>query len=89
MTWELLTKNKFFGADAVMNTLIDAHTGATPLASEQDLAPEVHKGLGNRVYRDTVLQMLSRDPAMRPDMSELVRKWTSVFQENTMTPGPA
>ena len=61
--------------------------GTTPLASEQELSTEVRTGLGNRVYRQSVLNMLQRDPAKRPPMSEVVRQWTSVFQQTTMGAG--
>jgi hypothetical protein len=80
MSWELLTKIKFYPADADMTTVVDTLTGKLPLASEQPLSAEVRRGLSNKTYRETVVAMLHRDPQLRPTVSELVHDWTSVFQ---------
>jgi hypothetical protein len=85
MTWELLTQTKFYGPSADMVTVIDALLGKTPLPSEQPLTPEVRKGLGNPTFRDTVVAMLARDPAARPQVPDLVQRWTSMMQHTTVT----
>ena len=87
MTWELLTQTKFYGAGADMAAVIDALTGKTPLPSERELSPDVHRGLANPTFRTTVVNMLSRDPARRPSMAELVHSWTSLMMQQT-TSGP-
>jgi serine/threonine protein kinase len=87
MSWELLTKTKFYPADADMTTVVDTLKGNLPLASEQPLSAEVRHGLGNKTYRETVVAMLNRDPQLRPTVSELVHDWTSVFQQATITSG--
>jgi hypothetical protein len=86
MSWELLTKTKFYPADADMTTVVDILTGKLPLASEQPLSAKVRRGLGNQTYRETVVEMLNRDPQLRPTVSELVHDWTSVFQKSTIMP---
>ena len=83
MTWELLTETKFFGEGADMGTVVDALTGQTQLPTERPLSREVRKSLGNQVYRESVLAMLSRDPSQRPSMARVVRLWTSVFQSTS------
>jgi serine/threonine protein kinase len=85
MSWELLTKTKFYPADADMTTVVDTLKGKLPLASEQPLSAEVRRDLGNKTYRETVVAMLNRDPQLRPTVSELVHDWTSVFQQATIT----
>jgi serine/threonine protein kinase len=85
MSWELLTKTKFYPADADMTTVVDTLKGKLPLASEQPLSAEVRRGLGNKTYCETVLTMLNRDPQLRPTVSELVHDWTSWFQQPTIT----
>lgn len=83
MTWEMLTGTKFYGNEPDMGDVVDALVGEKPFASEQELSAEVRKGLGNATYRESVIAMLSRDPAQRPTMSELVHRWTNVFQQTT------
>jgi hypothetical protein len=61
VSWELLTKTKFFPADDDMTTVVDTLTEKLPLASEQPLSAEVRRGLGNKTYRETVVAMLNRD----------------------------
>ena len=85
MAWELLTQSKFYGPDADMQTLIDTLTGTQPLPSELPLSPRVRRGLGNRAYRDSIMCMLSRDPAARPPVAEVARRWAAVFQQTTLT----
>jgi hypothetical protein len=84
MTWELLTQTKFYGSSADMVTVIDALLGKTPLPAEQPLTPEVRKGLGNPTFRETVVAMLSRDPAARPRVPDLVQRWTGMMQHATV-----
>jgi hypothetical protein len=85
MSWELLTKTKFYPADADMTSVVDSLEGKLPLASEQPLSAEVRRGLGNKTYCETVLSMLNRDPRLRPTVSKLVHDWTSWFQQPTIT----
>jgi serine/threonine protein kinase len=86
MSWELLTKTKFYPPDADVTVVLDTLKGQLPLASEQPLSAEVHRGLGNKTYRETVVAMLNRDPQQRPTVSQLVHDWMSVFQQSTITP---
>ena len=79
MTWELLTKTKFYGEDADMAAVVDTLTGKTALASERDLTLEVYRGLANQTFRTTVVAMLQRDPAQRPTMADLVHSWQSIL----------
>ena len=83
MVWDLLTRTKFYGERADMATVIDTLLGKTALASERELTPEVHRGLGNNVFRTTVVAMLSRDPAARPSMASLVQSWQGLFMQRT------
>lgn len=85
MSWELLTRTKFYGENAEMAAVTDPLLGARPLPTEQPLTAEVKRGLGNRVYRDSVVAALSRDPAARPSVGQLVRDWTGVFQAGTFS----
>ena len=87
MTWELLTKTKFYGEDADMAAVVDTLTGKTALASERDLTPSVYRGLANQTFRTTVVAMLQRDPAQRPKMADLVHSWQSILMQQTTMPG--
>jgi hypothetical protein len=86
MVWELLTRTKFFGENADMATVMDALTGDAKLVTEQTLSSQARQGLGNKIYRDSVIAMLDRDPSRRPPMSQIVHNWTSVFKQATLTP---
>jgi hypothetical protein len=86
MSWELLTKTKFYPPDADLTTVVDTLKGKLPLATEQPLSAEVRRGLGNKTYRETVVAMLNRDPQLRPTVSEFVHDWMSVYQQSTITP---
>ena len=83
MSWELLTRTKFYGQHADMAAVVDALLGNKQLPTEQPLTAEVKKGLGNKVYRDSIVGALARDPAQRPSVAQLVEQWTSVFQHAT------
>lgn len=86
MSWELLTRTKFHGAHADMATVVEALLGRRLLPSEQPLTAEVKQKLGNKVYRDSIIAALARDPRQRPTVKQLVERWTSVFQnEATFT----
>ena len=87
--WELLTRTTFYGDLASMAVVVDALTGKTPLASERDLTPEVHRGLANSTFRATVVAMLQRDPVRRPKMAALVHSWTSIVMQQTTTDAEA
>ena len=87
MTWELLTKTKFYGEEADMATVVDTLTGKTALASERELTQEVYRGLANNVFRTTVVAMLQRDPAQRPTMASLVHSWQGILMQQTAGPG--
>jgi hypothetical protein len=86
MVWELLTCTKFYGENANTATVMDALTGVTQLATEQALTLQAWQGLGKKTYRDSVIAMLDRDPSKRPPVSQLVRNWTTVFKQATVTP---
>ena len=86
MTWELLTKTRFYGNNANMATVVDTLLGKTALASERELTLEVYRGLVNPVFRATVVAMLQRDPAQRPTMADLVRSWQGLLMHHTTTP---
>lgn len=83
MAWELLTGTQFFGDDADMGHVVSALSGEAPLTSEQELAPEMRKKLGNQAYRESLLAMLNRDPSLRPTMADVVTSWTGVFQQTS------
>jgi hypothetical protein len=53
------------------------------------LPVQVQRGFGKTAFQDTVLQMLQRDPSQRPDMSQVVQRFNSVFQMDTITPAAA
>jgi hypothetical protein len=74
-TREPPTQTRLYGPDANMELVLNALLGTThlELASEQQLTPEVCKGLGDPTFRETVVAMLSRDPAARPRMPDLVQ----------------
>ena len=82
MAWELLTHTKFYGADADMNSVVDALLGSTALPTELHLPPAVQEGLGNRTFKDTTLAMLHRDPSQRPSMDQLVKRWSAMAKHN-------
>lgn len=80
MTFELLSKTKFYGEGATMDSVVAALTGQAPFLTESPLTPELRASLGSRAFRNSVLSMLSRDPRERPSAGEVVRDWTAVFQ---------
>ena len=80
MSWELLTRTKFYGQHADMAAVVDTLLGARQLCTEQPLTAEVQSGLKNTVYRDSIMAALSRDPRSRPTVAQLVHQWTSLFE---------
>ena len=79
MSWELLTHTKFHGASANMSHVVEVLLGAKQLPSEQELTAEAQRGLGNSVFRNSIVAALHRDPKQRPTVAQLVQDWTSVL----------
>jgi hypothetical protein len=74
----------FHGPNADMVTVIDALLAKASIPSEQPLTPQVRRGLGSPTFRETVVAMLSRDPTARPQVPDLVQRWTGMMQHTTI-----
>ena len=80
MAWELLTGVNLFGNKPSMRDAVDVLSGLRPLPTEMPLTAQARTGLSATPFRQSVLAMLSRAPARRPGISEVVKCWMSVFQ---------
>ena len=77
--WELLTKHKFYGAGADMDSVVAMLRGDRPLPTEEQLPAEVSQMLGSGALREAIFSALHRDPLQRPSVASLLSTWTSIF----------
>lgn len=77
--WELLTKHKFYGADADMDRVVAMLRGDKKLPTEEELPEEVSQRLGSGALRESIFSALHRDPLQRPSVASLLSVWTSIF----------
>lgn len=84
IAWELFTKRKFYGPAPDFKWVVKVLMGEERLPSEAvPLAPEVRERLGNSRFRNVFLSMLSRDPAQRPSVAQLLASWNGFFSQTT------
>lgn len=77
--WELLTKHKFYGPVANMDTVVAILRGDRKLPTEDELPADVLQRLGTGTLRESIFSTLHRDPLKRPSMASLLSTWTSIF----------
>ena len=81
--WELLTKQKFYGAGPAVRSRTDAVVamlrGKEKLPSEQELPSGLSQSACSSALRDSILSMLHRDPQKRPSVESLLATWTQMF----------
>lgn len=77
--WELLTKQRFYGAGARSHAVIAQLAGRAALPTEGDICNDLCRRLGGSRICGTVLAMLSRSPDHRPAVGDLLQQWKSVF----------
>lgn len=83
--WELLTKQRFYGARARSHTVIAQLAGRAALPTEVDICTDLCRRLGGSRICSTILAMLSRAPDHRPAVGDLLQQWKSVFSGADMT----
>eukprot|EP00892_Ulva_mutabilis_P010845 jgi/Ulvmu1/8132/UM040_0028.1 len=79
--WELLTKQRFYGAGARSHTVIAQLCGRAALPTEGTICSDLCRRLGGSRLCASILAMLSRAPEHRPSVGELLHQWKSVFGE--------
>eukprot|EP00892_Ulva_mutabilis_P010844 jgi/Ulvmu1/8131/UM040_0027.1 len=79
--WELLTKQRFYGAGARSHDVIAQLCGRAALPTEGTICSDFRRRLGCSRLCASILAMLSRAPDHRPSVGELLHQWKSVFGE--------
>jgi hypothetical protein len=77
--WELLTRRSFFGEAANVQQVLAMLEGDILLPTEVPLSLDVQEGLGDVLFRRSVLGMLQRDPSERPAVRDLLAIWLDTF----------
>lgn len=77
--WELLTKERFYGAGARSHAVIAQLCGRAALPTEAALCSDLCRRLGGGRICASILSMLSRAPDRRPAVGALLRQWKAAF----------
>jgi serine/threonine protein kinase len=79
IAYEMLTKQRTFGANATAEEMIARTAGPDPLPWE-DTSPAALSQLRElRGLKRAILQCLDRDPAKRPTSEALLQSWNHMF----------
>jgi hypothetical protein len=80
--WELLTGQRFLGASADKETVLNVMLGQASLPTEQAIPLQTRKRLGNARFQKVLLSMLEREPTSRPNVKEVLAGWAAIFYED-------